>query len=177
MSYQPLLEEQAIRTRVRELGKQISVDYEGKELLLVGILKGAFIFMADLIRQIEVPVTVDFVVVSSYGASTESSGVVRIDKDLEKGIEGKHVLIVEDIIDTGLTLNYLKHNLETRGPASVRICALLDKPSRRKVSVEADYLGFSIADEFVVGYGLDFAERHRHLPYVAVLSADEYRQS
>lgn len=177
MSYQPLLEEQAIRTRVRELGKQISVDYEGKELLLVGILKGAFIFMADLIRQIEVPVTVDFVVVSSYGASTESSGVVRIEKDLEKGIEGKHVLIVEDIIDTGLTLNYLKHNLETRGPASVRICALLDKPSRRKVSVEADYLGFSIADEFVVGYGLDFAERHRHLPYVAVLSADEYRQS
>jgi len=166
-----LLSAEEIRARVQELGKQISSDYRGKELVVVGILKGAFIFMADLVRELEVPATLDFMDVSSYGSSTVSSGVVRIEKDLEASIEGKHVLIVEDIIDTGLTINYIWENLRARKPASVKICALLDKPSRRKVPVEIHYLGFSIPDEFVVGYGLDYAEKYRYFPYVAVLES------
>lgn len=166
-----LLSAEEIRARVRELGEQISSDYQGKELIVVGILKGAFIFMADLVRELKVPVILDFMDVSSYGSATVSSGVVRIEKDLETSIEGKHVLIVEDIIDTGLTINYIWQNLKARNPASVKICALLDKPSRRKVPVDIHYLGFSIPDEFVVGYGLDYAEKYRYFPYVAVLQS------
>ena len=169
-----LFSEEVISNRVKELAAQITEDYQGKELIVVGILTGAFIFMADLVRQIKLPVTVDFMDVSSYGSSTYSSGVVRIVKDLEKSIEGAHVLIVEDIIDTGLTLNYIGQNLLSRRPASLKICAFLDKPSRRQVLIKADYLGFSIPDEFVVGYGLDFAEKYRHLPYIAVLAPEEY---
>jgi len=169
-----LISEEQIRDRVKELGEEITKDYQGKELLVVGILKGAFIFMADLIRQIKIPVAVDFMDVSSYGSSTESLGVVRILNDLEESIEDRHVLIVEDIIDSGLTLNYLSKNLKSRKAASVKICAFLDKPSRRKTPVQVDYLGYSVPDEFIVGYGLDYAEKYRHYPYLAVLERDEY---
>ncbi|MDA8233412.1 MAG: hypoxanthine phosphoribosyltransferase [Clostridia bacterium] len=169
-----LLSEADISAKVKEIGEQISRDYEGKELLVIGILKGALIFMGDLVRQINVPVSLDFMAVSSYGTSTESSGAVRILKDLEKSIEGQHVLIVEDIIDTGLTLKYLLENLQARKPASVKVCTLLDKPERRKTQVVADYNGFSIPDEFVVGYGLDYAERYRNIPYIMVLRREVY---
>ncbi|MGH2277473.1 hypoxanthine phosphoribosyltransferase, partial [Streptococcus uberis] len=148
--------------KVKELGEEITKDYQGKELMLVGILKGAAIFMADLARNIKIPVTMDFMAVSSYGNSTKSSGVVRIIKDLDSNVEGKHILIVEDIIDTGLTLGYLTDNLKKRGASSVRICTLLDKPERRKVNVPVDYRGFVIPDEFVVGYGIDYAEKYRN---------------
>lgn len=170
-----LLSEDEIRAKVAELGKWISRDYEGKELLVIGILKGAMIFLADLVRYITVPVGFDFMAVSSYGSSTKSSGAVRILKDLDRSIEGRHVLIVEDIIDTGLTLNYLVDNLKSRGPASLKICTLLDKPSRREAPVEIDYNGFSIPDEFVVGYGLDYNERYRNFPYIMVLSPRVYK--
>ncbi|MHB8170171.1 MAG: hypoxanthine phosphoribosyltransferase [Thermincolia bacterium] len=169
-----LLSEAEIGAKVKEIGEQISKDYQGKELLVIGILKGALIFMGDLVRQIEVPVSLDFMAVSSYGTSTESSGAVRILKDLERSIEGQHVLIVEDIIDTGLTLKYLLENLKARKPASVKVCTLLDKPERRKTQVVADYNGFSIPDEFVVGYGLDYAERYRNIPYIMVLRREVY---
>lgn len=169
-----LLNEAEIAAKVKELGEQITRDYQGKNLLVVGILKGAVIFMSDLVREIKTPLGIDFMAVSSYGASTESSGVVRIMKDLERSIEEYHILIVEDIIDTGLTLKYLVENLHSRGPQSVKVCTLLDKPSRRKVEVRADYNGFSIPDEFVVGYGLDFSERFRHLPYIGVLKPEAY---
>ncbi|HWJ02523.1 MAG TPA: hypoxanthine phosphoribosyltransferase [Verrucomicrobiae bacterium] len=169
-----LLNEAEIAAKVKELGEQITRDYQGKNLLVVGILKGAVIFMSDLVREIKTPLGIDFMAVSSYGASTESSGVVRIMKDLERSIEEYHILIVEDIIDTGLTLKYLVENLQSRGPQSVKVCTLLDKPSRRKVEVRADYNGFSIPDEFVVGYGLDFSERFRHLPYIGVLKPEAY---
>jgi hypoxanthine phosphoribosyltransferase len=159
-----------IKSKVKELGARITADYQGKQLLVVGILKGAFMFMADLIRTIEIPLYVDFMDVTSYGQSTMSSGVVRIMKDLETEIEGKDVLIVEDIIDTGLTLKYIRDNLLARKPASVRICTFLDKPSRREVEIAPDYNGFSIPDLFVVGYGLDFAEQHRQHPYVCILN-------
>lgn len=169
-----MFSEEVIRAKVKELAVEIDRDYQGKELIVVGILTGAFIFMADLIRELKTPVTVDFFDVSSYGSSTYSSGVVRILKDLEKSVEGAHVLIVEDIIDTGLTLNYITQNLLSRRPASLKICAFLDKPSRRQAPIKADYLGYSIPDEFVVGYGLDFAEKYRNLPYIAVLAPEEY---
>lgn len=169
-----LLSQDDIRVRIEDLGKQISVDYTGKELLVVSILKGAVIFVADLVRQLSIPARLDFMAVSSYGASTKSSGVVRIQKDLDQSIEGRHVLIVEDIIDTGLTLNYLVDNLKSRGPASIQICTLLDKPSRRKAQVDIEYNGFTIPDEFVVGYGLDYNESYRNLPYIMVLSPDVY---
>lgn len=172
-----LLSEEEIRVRVAELGKQISIDYAGKEVLVVGILKGAMIFLADLVRNITVPTHFDFMAVSSYGTSTKSSGAVRILKDLDRGIEGRHVLIVEDIIDTGLTLNYLVDNLRSRGPASLGICTLLDKPSRREASVEIDYNGFSIPDEFVVGYGLDYNESYRNLPYIMIMSPRVYKRN
>lgn len=164
-----LLSAEEIRAQVAELGRKISEDYQGKELVVVGILKGAAIFCADLLRQITVPVAIDFMAVSSYGASTKSSGVMRILKDLDESIEGKHVLLVEDIVDTGLTLNYLREYLEGRNPASLRVCVLLDKPSRRKTDVTVEYRGFEIPDEFVVGYGLDYAEKYRNLPYISVL--------
>ncbi|MEG6520937.1 hypoxanthine phosphoribosyltransferase [Desulfotomaculum sp. 1211_IL3151] len=170
-----LLDEKQIKERIQQLGQQISQDYQGKSILMVGILKGATIFLADLVRNIEVPIFIDFMAVSSYGAGTVSSGVVRILKDLDKSIEGKHVIIVEDIVDTGLTLQYMLENLKSRGPASVKICTLLDKPDRRKVEVPIDYNGFQIPDEFVVGCGLDYNELYRNLPYIAVLKPEIYQ--
>ena len=165
-----LLKESAIQEKVAELGQQINADYQGKEVLLICVLKGAVIFLADLMRQLTVPVSIDFMAVSSYGASTESSGVVRILKDLDCSIENKHCLIVEDIIDSGLTLKYLEENLMSRQPASIKIVTLLDKPERRRVDIKPDYCGFRIPDEFVVGYGLDFGEDYRHLPEICVLA-------
>ena len=167
-----LIEEDVVAARVAELGSDISNDYAGKDLLLVGVLKGAVFFMADLMRQLSIPCEVDFMAISSYGASTDSSGVVRILKDLDINIEGRDVLVVEDIIDSGLTLSYLIRNLESRNPASLEICALLTKPDRREIDVDVRYTGFEIPNEFVIGYGLDFGERYRNLPYVAVLDPD-----
>jgi hypoxanthine phosphoribosyltransferase len=167
-----LIEEDVVASRVSELGSEISNDYAGKDLLLVGVLKGAVFFMADLMRQLSIPCEVDFMAISSYGASTDSSGVVRILKDLDINIEGREVLVVEDIIDSGLTLSYLIRNLESRNPASLEVCALLTKPERREIDVEVRYTGFEIPNEFVIGYGLDFGERYRNLPYVAVLDPD-----
>jgi hypoxanthine phosphoribosyltransferase len=167
-----LIEEDAVAARVAELGSEISSDYAAKDLLLVGVLKGAVFFMADLMRHLTIPCEVDFMAISSYGASTDSSGVVRILKDLDINIEGRDVLVVEDIIDSGLTLSYLIRNLESRNPASLEICALLTKPERREIDVHVRYTGFEIPNEFVIGYGLDFGERYRNLPYVAVLDPD-----
>jgi hypoxanthine phosphoribosyltransferase len=167
-----LLEEDVVAARVAELGGEISSDYEGRDLLLVGVLKGAVFFMADLMRQLTIPCEVDFMAISSYGASTDSSGVVRILKDLDINIEGRDVLVVEDIIDSGLTLSYLIRNLESRNPATLEICALLTKPARREIDVGVRYTGFEIPNEFVIGYGLDFDERYRNLPYVAVLDPE-----
>ncbi|MFY9272305.1 MAG: hypoxanthine phosphoribosyltransferase [Thermacetogeniaceae bacterium] len=164
-----LFTEEQLQSKVKELAEQINRDYQGKELLVVGILRGAFVFMADLVRNLEMPVIIDFVAVSSYGDDTVSSGVVRILKDLDETITGKHVLLVEDIIDTGLTLKYLCKNLEARGPASLRVCTILDKPSRRRVEFIPDYNGFTIPDYFVVGYGLDCAQRYRNLPSIYIL--------
>jgi hypoxanthine phosphoribosyltransferase len=164
-----LLSEQVIRRRIAEMGRQISADYLGKELVIVGVLTGAVTFLADLIRQITLPMELDFVAMSSYGQATKSSGEVRIVKDLGHPVEGKHVLVAEDIIDTGLTLRYLLETLHARQPASIATCVLLDKPSRRQVEVPVEYRGFEIEDRFVVGYGLDFAGRYRNLPYIGVL--------
>ena len=165
-----LIEKEPLRRRIAELGSEISADYEGRDLLLVGVLKGAVFFLADLMRHLPVPCEIDFMAISSYGASTDSSGVVRILKDLDINIEGRHVLVVEDIIDSGLTLSYLMRNLEAREPASLEVCALLTKPARREIDVPVRYTGFEIPNRFVIGYGLDFAERYRNLPYVAVLN-------
>src|SRR5207302_4681064 len=156
--------------RVRELAADVSRDYEGKDLVLVGVLKGAVFFLSDLMRHLEVPCEVDFMAVASYGSATKSSGVVRILKDLDVVIEGRDVLIVEDIVDSGLTLQYLMRNLGSRNPRSLAVCALLTKPQRRKVDLPTRYVGFEIPDRFVVGYGLDYDERHRNLPFVAVLA-------
>jgi hypoxanthine phosphoribosyltransferase len=164
-----LIDEDRLRARVAELGEEISADYAGREPLLVGVLKGAVFFMADLMRHLTVPCEIDFMAISSYGAATDSSGVVRILKDLEMNIAGRDVLVVEDIIDSGLTLSYLMRNLESREPASLAICALMTKPDRREIDVPVRYVGFEIPNRFVVGYGLDFAERYRNLPYVGVL--------
>jgi hypoxanthine phosphoribosyltransferase len=165
-----LLDAATVNARVASLGAEISADYEGRDLLLIGVLKGAVFFMADLMRKLTIPCEVDFMAISSYGASTDSSGVVRILKDLDINIEGRHVLVVEDIIDSGLTLSYLMRNLESREPASLEVCALLTKPARREIDVPVRYVGFEIPNRFVIGYGLDFGERYRNLPYVAVLS-------
>jgi hypoxanthine phosphoribosyltransferase len=165
-----LIDSDALRARIAELGEEISAAYEGKDLLLIGVLKGAVFFMADLMRHLTVPCEVDFMAISSYGAATDSSGVVRILKDLDINIEGRNVLVVEDIIDSGLTLSYLMRNLESREPASLEICALLTKPERREIDVPVRWIGFEIPNRFVIGYGLDFAERYRNLPYVGVLS-------
>ncbi|MGI6129798.1 MAG: hypoxanthine phosphoribosyltransferase [bacterium] len=164
-----LIDEATLKKRVQELGAQITEDYAGQSVLLIGVLKGAVIFLSELAQQIKLTATFDFMAVSSYGSSTESSGVVRILKDLDESLEGKHVLIVEDIIDTGLTLDYLYRHLMSRHPASLNICTLLDKPSRRLVEVPVKYIGFQIPDSFVVGYGLDYDEKYRNLPYIAVL--------
>jgi hypoxanthine phosphoribosyltransferase len=164
-----LVTQEDLERRVRELGAEISRDYAGKELFLVGVLKGAVFFLSDLMRCIDVPCEVDFMAVASYGSSTDSSGVVRILKDLDATIEGKDVLIVEDIIDSGLTLSYLLRTLKARDPRSLEVCALLTKPERREVDLPIRYTGFEIPNRFVIGYGLDHAERYRNLPYVAVL--------
>jgi hypoxanthine phosphoribosyltransferase len=164
-----LIEEDALQARIAELGAEISADYADRDVLLLGVLKGAVFFMADLMRKLSVPCEIDFMAISSYGGQTDSSGVVRILKDLDTNIEGRHVLVVEDIIDSGLTLSYLMRNLEAREPASLEICALLTKPSRREIDVPVRYVGFEIPNRFVIGYGLDFAERYRNLPYVGVL--------
>jgi hypoxanthine phosphoribosyltransferase len=167
-----LIDRDALQRRIAELGEEISADYAGRDLLLVGVLKGAVFFMADLMRGLTIPCEIDFMAISSYGDSTDSSGVVRILKDLDINIEGRHVLVVEDIIDSGLTLSYLLRNLESREPASLEICALLTKPDRREIDVPVRYVGFEIPNKFVIGYGLDFAERYRNLPYVGVLHPD-----
>jgi hypoxanthine phosphoribosyltransferase len=164
-----LIDEETLAARVAELGAEVSADYEGRDLLLIGVLKGAVFFMADLMRHLTVACEVDFMAISSYGDATDSSGIVRILKDLDINIEGRDVLVVEDIIDSGLTLSYLVRNLESREPASLEVCALLTKPSRREIDVPVRYVGFEIPNKFVVGYGLDFAERYRNLPYVGVL--------
>ncbi len=169
-----LISNEELQKKVEELGAQISKDYEGKELVIIGVLKGGFIFLSDLARKITIPVDLDFISVSSYGDSSKSSGVVKIIKDVDTNIDGKHVLIVEDIIDTGLTLNHLVDLLKTRGPLSVRICAALDKPSRRKVDIKIDYKGIEIPDEFVIGYGLDYAGKYRNIPEVCVLKKEVY---
>ncbi len=169
-----LLSEEEIEAKVKELGERISEDYQDRELVIVGVLRGAFLFLSDLIRHIKVPISVDFVAISSYGGYTESSGVVKIVKDLDESIEGRHILIVEDIVDTGLTLDYLLRIIRARKPASVKVCALLDKPTRRQVEVDIHYKGFEIPDKFVVGYGLDFNQRYRNLPFVGVLKPDVY---
>jgi len=169
MKLEVLLPAEKIAARVRELGEQISRDYQGKEIHLVCVLKGAYTFLADLSRSIEVPLTVDFLAVSSYEKGTNTSGEVRLTKDLDASLEGKDVLVVEDIADTGLTLRYLYNNLQARGPRSVKVVALLSKPSRRIVPVPVDYVGFEIPDRFVVGYGLDFDQHYRHLPYIAAI--------
>jgi hypoxanthine phosphoribosyltransferase len=164
-----LVSAEDLQRRVAELGEQITRDYAGRSLLLIGVLKGAVFFLSDLMRYIEVPVEVDFMAVASYGSATDSSGVVRILKDLDASIEGRDVLIVEDIVDSGLTLQYLLRNLGSRNPRTLEVCALLTKPERRKVDLPTRYVGFEIPNRFVVGYGLDYAERHRNLPFVAVL--------
>ena len=167
-----LIEEPELQRRIAELGRQLSEDYADRDLLLIGVLKGAVFFMADLMRHISVPCEVDFMAISSYGAATDSSGVVRILKDLDLNIEGRHVLVVEDIIDSGLTLSYLTRTLAAREPASLEVCTLLTKPERREVDVPVKYVGFEIPNRFVIGYGLDFGERYRNLPFVGVLHDD-----
>lgn len=169
-----LITEEEIRDKVAEIGEAISLKYHGKPLIVIGVLRGANVFVADLIRKITVPMILDFMAVSSYGNSTESSGAVRILKDLDEDIKGMHVLVVEDIIDTGLTLNYLSKNLKARGAASIEFCTLLDKPERRKAPIDVHYKGFDIPDEFVVGYGIDFAEKYRNLPFIGILKPEAY---
>jgi hypoxanthine phosphoribosyltransferase len=169
-----LISEEEIQTRVLELAKQISVDYaDSDDLVLVGVLKGSFIFLADLSRRLSIPRTIEFIAVSSYGSGSKSTGAVRLVMDVRGNIEGKHVLIVEDIVDTGHTLKYLIGMLESHRPASVKTCALVRKAERAEVEVQTDYLGFDIGDEWVVGYGLDFAERYRTLPYIGVITPDD----
>ena len=164
-----LLSEEQIAARVREMGAEISRDLAGHSVVVIGILRGAFVFCADLLRQMDLPTEVDFMAVSSYGNATESSGVIKIVKDLDTPVEGRHVLLVEDIVDSGLTLQYLKGYLAHQRPASLQVAVLLDKPTRRKTAVDVDYVGFTIPDEFVVGYGIDYAEQYRHLPYVGLV--------
>jgi hypoxanthine phosphoribosyltransferase len=170
-----LISEKQIRQRTRELAQEISRDYEGKDLLLVCVLKGGIVFLVDLMRELTIPHSIDFMATSSYGASTESSGVVRILKDLDKPIEGRNVLIVEDIIDTGHTLDYLTRILQERAPANLHICTLLNKQERREVDIPIDYVGFNIPNKFVIGYGLDFGEIYRNLPFVGVLKPEIYK--
>lgn len=171
-----LVSEQQLKDKVAQLGAQISQDYAGKDLVLVSILKGAVVFMADLMRAVTIPCSIDFMVVSSYGAGTTTTGLVKIIKDLDSDLSGKDVLIVEDILDTGITLSNLVPMLKMRDPNSVRICAILDKPSRRRADIQADYIGFQVPDEFVVGYGLDYDEKYRNLPYVGVLKPSVYEK-
>lgn len=172
-----LIGEEQLQQRIRELARQIEADYQGKDLLMVGLLKGAVNFMVDLTRAMQRPVAIDFMAVTSYGASTESSGIVRILKDLDESIQGKHVLIVEDIVDTGLTLKYILELLGQRGPASLRVCTLLNKAERRLVDLPLDYVGFEVPNEFVIGYGLDYNQIYRNLPYIGVLKPECYQRA
>jgi hypoxanthine phosphoribosyltransferase len=167
-----LLSHDTIQARVREMGRQIAADYAGHELHVVGVLKGACAFMTDLLRAIEIPLTLDYIAVSSYGAATKSSGEVRLVKDLDQGLEGRDLLVVEDIVDTGLTLNYLMNVLRARGPRSLKVAALLSKPSRRLVEIPVDYVGFTIDDHFVVGYGLDYNEKYRNLRDIVIYGTE-----
>ena len=169
-----LLSEEEIRAKVKELGEVITRDYRGKNLLLVTVLKGAVVFLADLMRWIDTPAEIDFMIVSSYGSGTKTSGVVKIIKDLDIPLADKDILIVEDILDSGMTLSYIKELLQSRSPQSIRIVTLLDKPERRKVDLHADYSGFTVPDEFVVGYGLDYDEKYRTLPYIGILKPEVY---
>ena len=169
-----LITEENLTSKVKEMGKRISDDYRNKNLLMVSVLKGSVVFMSDLMRAIDIPVRIDFMSVSSYGSGVKTSGVVKIIKDLDIPIEGYDLLIVEDILDSGMTLGYLKDILKQRGTKSIRIATLLDKPDRRKVQIAADYIGFTIPDEFVVGYGLDYSEKYRNLPFVGVLKPEVY---
>ena len=171
-----LYSEEELEAKCAELGAQISKDYEGKNLLLVSVLKGAVVFMTDLMRHITVPCSIDFMVVSSYGSGVKTSGVVKIVKDLDADLAGKDLLIVEDILDTGMTLHYLKQLLQDRNPNSIRIATLLDKPERRRAAVRADYVGYQVPDEFVVCYGLDYDEKYRNLPYVGILKPEVYNK-
>lgn len=167
-----LLTEEQIAAKVADLAGQINRDYAGKDLLVIGILKGAFVFTADLVRALQMPCGIDFMAVSSYGSATESSGVIRILKDLDASVEGRHVLLVEDIVDSGLTLRYLREYLQHQHPASLAVCVLLDKPSRRKTQVPIEYRGFEIPDEFIVGYGIDYAEQYRYLRHIAIVGEE-----
>lgn len=169
-----LISQQELQKKVAELGSQISRDYAGKNLLMVSVLKGAVVFMADLMRAVTIPCQIDFMSVASYGTGVKTSGVVKIIKDLDIDLKNRDLLIVEDILDSGMTLSYVKSLLEQRGTRSVKICALLDKPERRQADIRADYTGFTVPDEFLVGYGLDFAEKYRNLPYVGVLKPSVY---
>ncbi|HEX9913114.1 MAG TPA: hypoxanthine phosphoribosyltransferase [candidate division Zixibacteria bacterium] len=171
-----IIPKRELKKRVKELGAKISKDYAGKELILIGILKGSFIFLADLIRQIKIPHEVDFIAVASYGQEIEGSGAVRLIKDLSANIEGKNVIIIEDIVDSGLTLNFIRKNLLLRNPKSLEIVTLLDRKERRKVQVPIKYVGFAVPNEFVVGYGLDLGERYRNLPYIAKVEGDKLTQ-
>lgn len=173
MSMKPLIDAGTIAQRVADLGRAITQDYLGKELVIVPVLKGSYVFAADLVRQIDLDLAIDFLGVRSYGNQQESSGVVQITTDLSRSIEGKHVIVVEDIVDTGLTVAYLHDNLATRQPASVKVAALLHKPARTRVPVQIDYLGFTVDDVFIVGYGLDYAQKFRNLPYLAVVTDDD----
>jgi hypoxanthine phosphoribosyltransferase len=169
-----LLSEEQIKEKVAELGAQITLDYAGKTPFFLGVLKGSYVFMSDLTRCVDLPCTMDFMAVSSYGGGTSTTGAVRITKDLTHDIEGKDVIVVEDILDSGTTLSYLKGYLANRKPASLKLVTLLDKPARRRADITADYCGFTVPDEFVVGYGLDFAERYRNLPYIGILKPEIY---
>ena len=171
-----LLSEEKIDLKIKELGKLISEEYDGKDLLVIGVLKGSVIFVSDLVRNISIPCEIDFMSVSSYGASSESSGVVRILKDLDQDIEGKNVIIAEDIIDSGITLDYLVDFLKASKPKSIEIVTLLSKPARRKVDINVKYIGFEVPDEFLVGYGLDYANRYRNLPFVGILKREVYEK-
>jgi hypoxanthine phosphoribosyltransferase len=168
--------EEQLAQVVQRIGAEISRDYAGKDLLMVGILKGSVVFMTDLMRALDIPCSIDFMVVSSYGAGSTSSGVVQIIKDIGQSIEGRDVLLVEDILDSGKTLSYVTRMLKTRNPASIRVCTLLDKPARRKADIQADYKGYDVPDEFIVGYGLDYAEKYRNLPYIGVLKRSVYEK-
>lgn len=169
-----LISEKELHDKVKELGAKISADYAGKNLMMVSVLKGSVVFMADLMRAITIPCEIDFMSVSSYGSDVKTSGVVKIIKDLDQELAGKDLLIVEDILDSGMTLSYIAGLLKQRGPSSICLCTLLDKPERRQAEVSADYFGFVVPDEFVVGYGLDYAEKYRNLPYVGVLKPEVY---
>lgn len=169
-----LYNEETLNAKVEELGRAITNDYKGKAPFLIGVLKGCFVFMADIARAIDLPCDIDFMAVSSYGNGTSSTGAVNITKDLSRDIEGRDVIIIEDILDSGITLSYLKSYLNNRRPASIKICTLLDKPARRASDIRADYIGFTCPDEFVVGYGLDYAEKYRNLPFIGVLKPEIY---